>query len=248
MANIVLRLSIFASLVGFAVWPLELAAKPPYPAELIGGWTIEREVYGDLNGDGNEEAVLVVNQADPVLVIENDALGGPTIDTNPRALLVLKNTSRGWRQILRTSTFVPSSGSLQAPCLIDPLAEGEIAVEDGKLFIQYNYWSSCGSYGVTTNRYTFRLQVSSGKERLRLIGFDKLEFSRASGTGNEVSINYLTSRRKRTSGLEVIARREGDPPVARPMVVWEKIRRETYFLEGMNISACEDWNNLPSWC
>lgn len=234
----------FASLVTLAMLAAPAGAQAAYPESLTGGWEIAREAQGDLDGDGRAEAVLVLRRDDPQLVKENDGLGAPRLDLNPRALLVLENEGEGWRQLARSDTLVPPAGSVEAPCLADPLEDGAVTIGNGVLSVLFNYWLSCGSYGVTIREYKFRLQEG----RFRLIGFDRLEFSRATGRGDEVSTNYLTGRRKSVTGIAVIEPDEADTPREPPVESWEMLAAETLFFEDIDITYCEILENNPSWC
>ena len=234
----------FVHIATLALLAAPAGAQAAYPQSLTRGWEIAQEAHGDLDGDGRAEAVLVIHQNDPQFVKENDSLGAQRLDLNPRALLILKREGEGWRQLARTDTLVPPAGSLDAPCLADPLEDGGVAIVDGVLSVAFHYWLSCGSYGVTTRDYKFRLQEG----RFRLIGFDRLEFSRASGRGDEVSINYLTGRRKSATGITVIEPDELDAPQAPPEESWETITRDILFLEDIDTDLCDSWENSPGWC
>lgn len=224
--------------------PGTAGAQASYPEALTGGWSIAKEAQGDLTGDGIPEAVLVIRQADPALIVENDGLGEPMLDLNPRSLLVLERAGNGWRQLARADGLVPTAGNMDSPCLADPLEDGGVTVAKRILTVWLNDWLSCGSFGVTALSYKFRLE----KGRFRLIGFDRLQFSRATGLGDETSINYLTGRRKDTSNATILEFGGGGEPAPRPEVSWRRIGRERHFLEEMDITSCEDEENTPSWC
>ena len=52
------------------------------------GWKIIKSVEGDLNGDNQADAVLVLQKQDKANIIPNDSMGLPDLDTNPRMLKV----------------------------------------------------------------------------------------------------------------------------------------------------------------
>ena len=68
----------------------ELPRQAPAAAGLVpGGWRIEQEVPGDLDGDGIADLVLVLRDADAKNILPNeDGLGESPFDSNPRILAV----------------------------------------------------------------------------------------------------------------------------------------------------------------
>jgi hypothetical protein len=195
---------------------------------------------GELTGDTIPDAVLLVQGTDPARRTRNDGLGQSLLDTNPRKLIVLQGTGSGLRQIASSDTLVPPKGNADAPCLADPLEDGQIKIERRLIKVNLNYWVSCGSYGTSQKAYTLRVEQG----RVRLIGFDSLSFSRASGLGDAISTDYLRGRVKRTSDVVVI----GEEAKARPKVRWSNIRPQAIWLEELNVTACDDLDRRPSWC
>lgn len=106
--------------------------------------------------------------------------------------------------------------------------------------VDLNYWVSCGSYGTTRRTYTLRQEQG----RVRLIGFDRLSYSRSSGLGDEVSIDYLRGRIKHTSDVVVIGDENSKPPKVR----WSRMRPQVLWLEDLNVAACNDLDPQPNWC
>lgn len=200
----------------------------------------ELVVRGELTGDAFPDAVLILQDTDPAKRIRNDGLGNELLDTNPRRLIVLQGSASGLRQIASSDRVIPPRGNTDSPCLADPLEEGHIKIERGLIKINLNYWVSCGSYGTSQKAYTLRVEQG----RVRLIGFDGLSFSRASGLGDEISIDYLRGRVKRTSDVVVI----GDESKARPKVRWSRIRPQVIWFEDLNVVACDELDPQPSWC
>ncbi len=192
-------------------------------------WRLLLNVEGDLTGDNKPETVIVVEQQDPDLITGNDQLGSPKLNLNPRRLIILSPTQNGYRAIQSVEGFLPSENDDVSTCLADPLMEnGGIEIKRGVLSITLNYWLSCGSYGVTTNIYRFRQQGS----RFRLIGKDTNSYSRSSGMGDEVSINYLTGRKKETTGITVIGPDEGVAET-KPKTRWSRIKADEQFLDSI---------------
>ncbi len=201
-----------------------------WEAHITKGWRVILDATGDLTGDKKPEVVIVVEEQDKSKIIGNDRLGNPVLNTNPRRLIILTATAQGHRQVQSVEGFLPPEGDAESSCLADPLMEnGGIEIKKGVLIVTLNYWLSCGSYGVTTDIYRFRQQGS----RFRLIGKDTKSYSRSSGEGEEISINYLTGRKRETTGITVIEPDENGP-VAKPKTKWSRIvAEEDQFLDSV---------------
>lgn len=190
------------------------------------GWKIDATTSGDLTGDGQADIAMVIRRADPAAVVRNDGLGSSELDTNPRRLLVFAREGGHFRLIATSGRLVPPAAIADSPCLEDPLAEGGIAVARGVLEVNLHYWQSCGSYGVTSITYKFRRE--SG--RFRLTGFDRLEFMRSSGEGEEASFNFLTGRK----AVRPFAIDAAKPPPWR----WSRFVPQAHYLDTFDRGAC----------
>ena len=179
---------------------------------------------------------VVIRSTDPNLIQSNDGLGQERLDTNPRRLLVFERVKGGFRQIASADHLVPPAGSMDTPCLVDPLDDGGIAVSRGVLSVDLRYWTSCGGWGSSTNSYKFRLQGG----RFRLIGFDHIEFMRNTGEGEKISVNFLTLRMKRNPwSIESSV----DGPAR-----WSRIRPQRYYLDTLDISECPEIDDTTAMC
>ncbi len=182
---------------------------------------------GDLKGDATPEYVMVIEQDDPEKRIKHDGLGASIININPRTMIILERQGGTYQSIGSYGDVLPSEGSEETPCLADPLmSEGVIRIEKKKLKITLGYWVSCGSYGVTKQTTTLRMDGN----KLRMIGRDTLEFSRSSGMGNETSINFLTGRMKETTNVQIIGPEEGEKP-AIPKIKWSRTDKTPKYIE-----------------
>lgn len=208
------------------------AEAPTAPA----GWKLVSTVSGDLTGDGNPDLVQVIQRADPKLVIRNEGLGSDVVDTNPRRLLILARAGAGYQRLAAVNGFIPPAGDAETPCLADPLEEGGIAIARGVLSINLRYWLSCGSYGVTGTTFKFRHEAG----RFRLIGFDRMEFSRSSGEGEKVSVNFLTNRKSFTAFAIDDSIQE--------RLKWTRIKPQRHFLDTLNLSACAPIDTATTLC
>ena len=159
-------------------------------------WKIIEQAEGDLNKDKKNDFVLIIENTNPENIFQNDNLGSSIINTNPRYLLVLFKTDKGFELKEINKTFLPTEGDLESTCLADPLMDGGIEIKNGVLMIALHYWLSCGSWYTGSNTYTFRFQ----KNEFELIGFDSEEFHRASGEMTSASINFSTQKMSITTG------------------------------------------------
>ncbi len=159
-------------------------------------WKIFKQAEGDLNKDKKNDFVLIIEETNSENILKNEGLGSPEINLNPRWLLILFKTEKGFELKEISKTFLPTEGSEESPCLADPLMDGGIQIKNGVLMISLHYWLSCGSWYTGSNTYTFRFQ----KNEFELIGFDNEEFHRASGEMTSVSINFSTQKMSTTTG------------------------------------------------
>ncbi len=233
-------LRVFFALLLWSVLPASgvAAEVSPFSAWVSKGWVLEKSIAGDLDADGVDDAVLVLQQNDRRKLKHNEGLGASELNTNPRRLLVLLKSADGYRKITDNARFLPPQNDEDAPCLEDPLEEGGVTVSRGLLRIDLHYWLSCGSWGVSHSSLLFRLEGG----RLRLIGLDGYEFMRNSGDRSESSINFLTGKKKITTGLS-----QFDEPTT-PKVKWEKFpARKPIYLDQMGAS-CDEGDPAHSWC
>ena len=203
------------------------------------GWVRESVAKGDINQDGRSDAVLVLRGDDPARRIKNDGMGEDPIDTNPRRLLVLLSSSAGYRAVASSDSLIPPPGSEESRCLADRMAEGGVTVKRGTLRVAMQNWLSCGSYGVTNRTYILRLEGT----RLRLIGYDRLDFMRSSGEGEELSVNFLTGRYRRTTGIAVIGEQDSPPKIA-----WHRFAPKPVYADRISPDECLAVETLHGLC
>ena len=198
-----------------------------FDAWIPSGWKLISTTIGDLNKDGVEDAVLILEEMNPANFKPNKMLGPSVLNVNPRRLLVLLKTHGAYRKILSKDSLLPSANDEDSPCLDDPLMEqGGISIRNGKLAIRLGTFLYCGSYGVNYRTFTFRLENT----RFRLIGYDYSEFSRSSGEASECSINYLTGKKKTITGLNYFFEE-------RPKVLWSRISgKKTFYLNEISFN------------
>ena len=191
------------------------------------GWKLIQDASGDLDGDGLDDAVLVLERTDPANIVANEGgLGTSELNLNPRRLLVLFQGPSGWRKGLQTDRFLPTEHDADSPCLADPLDEGGVTIQRGVLVIDLHYWLSCGSWAATHRSFRFRLEQG----RFRLIGQDTQSFVRNTGEESASSINYLTGRKK-TTETPMVSDEQAQP---KPRTTWTHLTGpRTFYLDRM---------------
>lgn len=156
------------------------AGDPVPPAALArwipAGWAYLASAQGDLDRDGQPDAVLVMTRRDPRHIRRNAGLGGPTLDTNPRRLQVLWGSRRGFRTGPASDEVVPPASNLDDPCLMDPFEARRLSIARGILILEQDFWLSCGSYGVHKDKWHYRYDAAMG--RFQLVALERLEFMR----------------------------------------------------------------------
>lgn len=186
------------------------AVYPPLPARFAEaaavtpkGWRVEHRVEGDLNGDRRPDLVLVLRQQNPANLVRNDGLGGDSLDTNPRRLVVGLARDGGYDLAVQNHTFIPRHVE---PVLSDAL-EQPPDIRNGVLSIRLDFFASAGGWTMFNSTARFRWQDGA----LRLIGHDYSEVARNTGETLDRSVNFLTRRVSTVrSSIEVD---ENPPPV-----------------------------------
>ena len=168
-------------------------------------WSAIMKVDGELNKDGLTDTALIVEQENPnnISVTEyND-----TLNTNPRALLVLFKQENGTYKL----TAKNDKGFIEPPkensSLLDPLEEGDINIKNNTLRLRFQYFFSAGSWYITNVEYVFRYQ----NNHFELIGVETNSFHRATGEETIVSFNLSTNKLETTMGGNVFEEKENNP-------------------------------------
>lgn len=168
-------------------------------------WSAIMKVDGDLNKDGLADTALIVEQENPenISVTEyND-----TLNTNPRALLVLFKQENGTYKLAAKN----DKGFIEPPkensSLLDPLGEGDINIKNNTLRLKFQYFFSAGSWYITNVEYVFRYQNS----HFELIGVETNSFHRATGEETIVSFNLSTNKLETTMGGNIFEEKENNP-------------------------------------
>ncbi len=167
------------------------------------GWRIESRLDGAIDADARADVVLLLRSDDPRNVVDNDGLGAPRLDTNPRVLAVLRaDAVSGYRLLVQDARLIPRH---ENPVMSDPLEEGGLSLARRVLKVTLGAFASAGSWSMGSTTYAFRLQDGC----MRLIGYDDRSVHRGSGRIDETSVNLLTGRALRREGsIESAAVRE----------------------------------------
>ena len=168
-------------------------------------WSAIMKVDGDLNKDGLTDTALIVEQENPenISVTEyND-----TLNTNPRALLVLFKQENGTYKLAAKNDKGFIEPPKESSSLLDPLGEGDINIKNNTLRLRFQYFFSAGSWYITNVEYVFRYQNS----HFELIGVETNSFHRATGEETIVSFNLSTNKLETTMGGNVFEEKENNP-------------------------------------
>ena len=168
-------------------------------------WSAIMKVDGDLNKDGLTDTALIVEQENPENIIVTEY--NDTLNTNPRALLVLFKQENGTYKLAAKN----DKGFIEPPkensSLLDPLEEGDINIKNNTLRLNFQYFFSAGSWYITNVEYVFRYQNS----HFELIGVETNSFHRATGEETIVSFNLSTNKLETTMGGNVFEEKENNP-------------------------------------
>ncbi|QDY70389.1 hypothetical protein [Qingshengfaniella alkalisoli] len=161
------------------------------------GWSVEKQLQGDLNADGIADVVLLLREDDPAKVIHPDGLGENPLDTNPRMLgIALGQPEGGYALVAENHALIPRRDN---PTMDDPLngaAVGGIALTGGRLRVTLGRFFSAGTWDMGSSVFTFRWQDNG----FWLIGYDETVVSRNTGSTRSISVNYLTGDTKHIYG------------------------------------------------
>ena len=168
-------------------------------------WSTIMKVDGDLNKDSLADTALIVEQENPnnISITEyND-----TLNTNPRALLVLFKQENGSYKLAAKNDKGFIEPPKESSSLLDPLGEGDINIKNNTLRLRFQYFFSAGSWYITNVEYVFRYQ----NNHFELIGVETNSFHRATGEETIVSFNLSTNKLETTMGGNVFEEKENNP-------------------------------------
>lgn len=235
MRKIIAFITFFISVAGFAQNEVLI---PDHGKDTLAflpkAWRIVARATGDLNKDGKDDIAIVIEDTKKENFIKNESMGQRLLNLNPRYLLVLFRAGNEYKLAAVNKSFIPSEGDEDATCLADPLLQdGGIYIKKGVLEIDFNYWLSCGSYGVNHSTYKLRWKDS----QFLLIGYDSREYSRSLGDESSESINFVTKKKAITTGGNMF-----DEAKNKAKTVWKTIKIDKFItLQDLNMSTQIDF-------
>ena len=152
------------------------------------GW-LHEETQGDLNKDGIQDLVVLATPDDEENLLRRD--DGYVYNFNQPILAIYFGTSQGQLQLWKQyDNVIPADESEN--CSHDIVLG---ITSRGTLRIAIGLFCSAGSYGTSTDTYTYRYQNGD----FYLIGMDSEELQRNTGKCIIISENYLTWKRQVTT-------------------------------------------------
>lgn len=133
------------------------------------GWRVEHLARGRLDTNAREDALLVLRMDAAANVVDNDGMGPPRFDTNPRMLLALVAEADGrWRRVMVDHTLVPRP---ESPVMGDYLgddASAAVAIRANRTWVvSLDSFASAGSWTMSNRTFTFRLEGDCMRGGLR---------------------------------------------------------------------------------
>lgn len=157
-------------------------------AELVpDGWDCQ-EAWGDLYDNGRDDLVMIVlpNHKEKVVTCDD----GYEMNCNDPLLAIYYKSEEGdliQRKVL--SHLLPARDEYTS-------IERSISInKNGAIVIGLSYFYTAGSYDSPSFTYVFRQQDNE----FYLIGEETESFSRSTGEGEKISINYLTHKQCRST-------------------------------------------------
>ena len=156
------------------------------------GWTVLDSAYGDLNKDGLNDAAIILQLNDSILLVNNTE---DTVLTQPRILLLIfKNAANNkFSLIEQSNSFILKHDN----SIMDDPYQG-IAIDKGILKIDFHLFYNMGSWYSTSSTYKFRYD----RKQFILIGTDLSTIHRATLDYEDYSFNFLTKKRSCIKGNE----------------------------------------------
>ncbi|MCL2021518.1 MAG: fibrobacter succinogenes major paralogous domain-containing protein [Betaproteobacteria bacterium] len=156
--------------------------------------TIFAKTFGDLNGDGEEDIVMITKQTKKSAVVIDRYRG--KLDRNSRGILIAFKDGEYYNTVLAIP-YCFSSENEDGGVYFPP--ELDIGIGNGILYFHYGY----GRYGYW--RYTFRYQ----NNHFALIGFDRSN-NRGGIMERAISINFLTKKKLTSTNTNAQAQLEAE--------------------------------------
>lgn len=189
--------------------------------ELPKGYKLFEKIQGDLNGDGLDDAVLIIKGTDEKNLVINRF--DKEVDRNKRGVLIYltnKDTSFLATKNLDCFSSENEDGGVYFPPQLS------IEIQNGKLYVHYGH----GRYGFW--KYTFRYQHAD----FELIGYDSSS-NYGPIVNEETSINFLTKKKLTRKNVNQDTEESGDEVFEE---TWKDIQIEKLF----RLSEIKDFDEL----
>ena len=152
---------------------VSVPSKAAQPSQFVPkGWVLEEQKVADLNGDGRDDALLLMRKSD-------------SAGTPPRILAAVLRQKHGYALAEMNSRLIPHSDNTSHE---DPMADGELTAQPGGFNLKLTLMSGAGSYEMETLHYRFRYQDGC----FRLVGYDRMETNRATLDTHDLIVDFLT--------------------------------------------------------
>ena len=187
-------------------------------------WKILAKETGDLNKDGIEDTVLIIENTNPSISLKNSKTKDEEMQLQTRILLILfKDRNNEYILIEKNDNeFMESENTDDMPSLMDPLMKSNIKIKNNVLMINFDYLMAMGSWETISITYIFRYDGN----RFLLIGLDCYIEIRDTHRVHEYSLNFSTQKIKITE--------DTNKKESKPKVIWKDIKPEKkYYLENM---------------
>ena len=153
-------------------------------------WKILDSSINDINNDGRDDLIFVVENTDNKNMKLNDGeLGRDSINLNPRVLGIYFRKKNGK---LIKETQADHFILLQDSPTMDEPFDGITILENGVIKIDFTFWYSAGSWSMSNYSYKFKFQ----NNKFELINYEANERNRGTGEETFYSINFITSKLK----------------------------------------------------
>jgi len=199
---LIVSLCFVSNLPGQQVIPT-LKTKASTIAELIPKeWNLLDTAIGDLNQDGFKDLVMVLQGTNKEYIQYRDD-NYPMIDTNRRILAIYFADSLGnYYKHFQDANFILLKDD---EFIEDPFFD-LVITDKGVIKIEFNYWTSMGTWETSHEKFLFR--YNKQRTKFELIGYYYSWFMRNSFEGEDYSVNFLTRKMSVTenSMLDEIAK------------------------------------------
>lgn len=186
------------------------------------GYVVFDKIYGDLNNDGLEDLVFIIQGTNRKnFVVDNEYNTGLLL--NRRGIIILFNKKGKYELALKNYNCF-SSQNEESRGYIQP--ELSIAIYYNNLFVEYGY----GRYGWW--KYNFRFQNSD----FELIGYENSD-NHGPVSDSQTSINFLTKKKLYRKNTNQDAQTDGDEIFKE---TWTNLKRNKL----IKLSKIKDFDEL----